>query len=288
MIMAAGLFAFGCSCGGDWFAAVPARAAVRLLPRFRHALPRRRAETATRPHRKETNGASNGHQNGGLPRPPNPPAAAAFLIKAIVFGRWRCSRLALCFALPALVQPKPPAPCIEQARPWLALRCEQRGSVVPSLPRLRTSLIWSCLSALPRVLYVCCVGTSVSGRWFVYQGRARRVAGRVPPAPRVPRFRVPPRPFPLVGARPPRAFGGHRSLLITPSRAFLSWVSQKNRWHCMIPSWDMLFLGTLHCDKKPLEYNHNSSANSSFSWGRCPHTPGVFFMFVRASARLFS
>ena len=35
------------------FAAVPARAAVRLLPRLRPAMPRRHAETAARPHRNK-------------------------------------------------------------------------------------------------------------------------------------------------------------------------------------------------------------------------------------------
>ena len=42
---------------------------------------------------------------GGLPCPPRtPPAAAASVLHRPVFGRWRCSPLGLCSALPALVR----------------------------------------------------------------------------------------------------------------------------------------------------------------------------------------
>ena len=136
---------------------------------------------------------------------------------------------------------------------WLGSRAETTNvvRVVPSLPRHRTSLLWSCLSALPCVLNVIARG-DFGFRALVRLSRpCARVRGRAPPARVGSAYGRPLRPLPLVASAPARTFGFRRQPnysdeinknLGLPKKP-LSLRDSRSR-----PPRNPFFLGTLHCD----------------------------------------
>ena len=172
---------------------------------------------------------------------------------------------------------------------WLGSRADATNVawVVPSLPRHRTSLFWSCLSALPCVLNVIARG-DFGFRALVRLSRpCARVRGRAPPARVGSAYGRPLRPLPSVASAPARTFGFHRhpnysddmnKNLGLPKKP-LSLRDSRSR-----PPRNPFFLGTLHYVFVDVD---TLSSIGNFSWGLCPHTPGVFFMFCVGSAHLF-
>lgn len=172
-----------------------------------------------------------------------------------MFARWRCSSFGLCSALPGLVH--------RISRPRLASSSRVRGwryvsmkvvLVVPSLPLLRTSLLWSCLSALPRVLYVSGRGDFGCLRWSVHRGLACGLGPRVPPAS--------PRPAKAVRcglpsvARAPAPSGCHRQPDYRRTMLVVLGLPKKPfglRAFRSRPPRNPFFLGTLHCDNEHRE-----------------------------------
>lgn len=134
---------------------------------------------------------------------------------------------------------------------WLGSRADTTNvvRVVPSLPRHRTTLLWSCLSALPCVLNVIARG-DFGFRALVRLSRpCARVRGRVPPARVGSAYGRPLRPRPTAASAPARTFGFRRQPnypsdmnknLGLPKKPLSLWDSRSR------PPRNPFFLGTLH------------------------------------------
>ena len=95
---------------------------------------------------------------------------------------------------------------------WLCSRADATNvdSVKPRVPAQRTSLFWSCLSALPCVLNVIARGDFGFRALIRLSRPCARGCGRGPPARRVSAYSRPPRPRPTAAAAPARTSGYHR------------------------------------------------------------------------------